>query len=430
MSLYSALYAGVAGLGSNATAMAGVADNITNVNTTGYKGVQTQFQTMVAGGSSKSTYAAGGVAAAPQSLISKQGVLQSSASSTDLAIDGAGFFVVRDGADGGVSFTRAGSFAPDDQGFLRNTAGYYLQGWRLDQQGNFPNNGNVASLEPVRLNGLSGTASATTEVEFRANLDSMQAVNTAPYAAGDMAADTVEPHFSRTMDIFDEQGNSHSLTVAMIKTAPNQWSAEVYTDPADVAAPGGVLTSGTLAFNPDGSVDRAGSTAALFDPLNPNWTNGAGAQPINFNFGSDGGVDGFSQFGTESALIASSVDGGVRGGVSSISVSEEGVVSAQFDDGSSLGVFQLPVATFPNPDGLTMISGNAYQVSNESGTAAINPPGTLGAGSLSAGALEASNVDLAAEFTNMIRFQRAYSASSRIVTTVDEMLQEVSNLKR
>jgi flagellar hook protein FlgE len=118
------------------------------------------------------------------------------------------------------------------------------------------------------------------------------------------------------------------------------------------------------------------------------------------------------------------------GNLASVEISKTGLVSAIFDDGTAKAVFQLPIATFPNPDGLTRVSGNAYSLSAQSGNAAINRPGVLGAGEIASGSLEASNVDLALEFTNMIRFQRAYSASSKIITTVDDMLQEVSNLKR
>ena len=433
MSLYSALYAGVSGLGAHASAMAGVADNITNINTNAYKGVETQFRTLVTGGSGAgATYSAGGVTAAPQALISKQGVLQSSSSSTDLGIDGEGFFVTRTdgGSNGAIAFTRAGSFKPDEQGYLRNVGGYYLQGWRLDQQGEFVNNGDMGSLEPVRLSELAGTALPTSQLSIRANLQSTAPVFTGTYAAGDMASGAVQAEFSRSVDFFDMQGNAHRVSMAFMKTGPNEWATEIYADPSEVTAAGGLLASGVLRFNGDGSLNRAGSTASLFDPLSVSWTNGAGSVPIEIALGDDGSLTGLTQFGAESALISSNVDGGMLGTISSVSVSDKGIVSALFDDGSARAVFQLPIATFPNPDGLTLISGNGYTLSDASGSAAINRPGSLGAGSLVAGSLEASNVDLAQEFTNMIRFQRAYSASSRIITTVDDMLQEVSNLKR
>ncbi|URD62418.1 flagellar hook protein FlgE [Sphingomonas sp. KRR8] len=413
--------------------MATVADNITNINTVGYKGVATEFSTLVTDGRMKSSYSAGGVAAAPQALISKQGLLQASANQTDLAIDGAGFFVVRSGEDPGsdVAFTRAGAFKPDLQGFLRNTSGYYLQGWRLDAQGKYTDTGNLGALEPVRLSELTGSATPTTKIQMRANLQSDATAFSGTYAAGDMASGTTPPTFSRTLDVYDAQGGAHRVTVGFLKTGANSWQTEAYAVSAsDVSATGGLLVNGTLAFNPDGSLNVTGSSPALFAPITPSWTNGAGAQPISLALGSNGGLDGLTQFGGTSALISSSVDGGLLGNIASIEVSDKGVVSAIFEDGTARAVYQLPVATFQNPDGLTRLTGNAYSVSGLSGSAAINQPGALGSGSISSSTLEASNVDLAQEFTNMIRFQRAYSASSKIITTVDDMLQELSNLKR
>lgn len=432
MSLYSALYAGVSGLGAQASAMATVADNITNVNTVGYKGVSADFRTLVTDGQAHSNYSAGGVSAAPQAMISRQGLLQASSSSTDIGIDGAGFFVVRSGAAPGsdVSFTRAGSFKPDSQGYLRNTSGYYLQGWPLDAQGNYVNTGNLNALQPVKINALTGGALPTTQIQLHANLQSTT-TPVAAYAAGDIASGTTPPDFSRSVDIYDAQGGAHRVTFGFVKTAANRWAGEIYAQPAgDVTAAGGLLASGNIDFNPDGSLDLAGSSPALFAPLNVNWTNGAGAQPITLSLGSDGGLDGLTQFGSESALLSSTVDGGMLGTVSSVQISDTGRVSAIFDDGTTRAIYQLPLATFQNPDGLSRISGNAYAISQDSGNVAINTAGSLGSGKISAGTLEASNVDLAQEFSNMIRFQRAYSASSKIITTVDEMLQEVSNLKR
>ena len=434
MSLYSALNAGVSGLSAQSAAMAGVADNITNINTVGYKGVETQFRTLVTDGRSRSTYSAGGVSAVPQPLISKEGQLQASASSTDLGVDGAGFFVTRTGTgpESELAFTRAGSFKPDKEGFLRNAGGLYLQGWRLDSQGKFTNTGNVNALEPVRLSELTGTAAPTTKLGMYANLQSDATVNTDPYAAGDLASGRVAPQFKRSVDIYDAQGGAHRVTLGFVKRGPNEWVGEIYAEPAgDVEAPGGLLASGTIRFNGDGSLDRTNSTEAFFEPLNIGWTNGAGSEPIALDLGTDKGVDGLRQFGGPSDLVKPfNVNGGLLGEIDSIAVSDTGQVSAVFIDGTTRAVFQLPVATFTNPDGLTRVGGNGFVASEQSGNYAINRPGVLGAGNIAANSLEASNVDLAQEFTNMIRFQRAYSASSKIITTVDDMLQEVSNLKR
>ena len=433
MSLYSSLYAGVSGLSAQATAMATVADNITNINTIGYKSAEAQFRTLVSGGRTQAGYSAGGVAAAPQAMISKQGVLQASSSKTDLGINGAGFFVTRDGTSptSAVSYTRSGAFKSDDQGFLSNAAGYYLQGWRLDALGGFVNNGNLSALEPIKVSDLTGTATPTTRIEARINLQSTTAPFTGAYVAGDLATGVTPFTFSRTVQAYDSQGGAHDITLAYLKTAANTWVSEVFASPAtDVTAANGLLASGTVVFNPDGSLNRTASSPALFGNLTINWTNNAGSVPVALDLGSNGGLDGLTQFGGESALISSSVDGGMLGNVAAVEISATGVVSAVFDNGATRAVFQLPLATFQNPDGLTRLPGNNYAVSGASGNVAVNKPGDLGAGAIEASKLEASTVDLAEEFTNMIRFQRAYSASSKIITTVDEMLQEVSSLKR
>ncbi|PNU02719.1 flagellar hook protein FlgE [Novosphingobium guangzhouense] len=437
MSLYSALYAGVSGLSAQSSAMATVADNITNVNTVGYKGTSAQFESLVNGGS-MSSYSAGGVSATAKSLISKQGLLQASSSLTDIAIDGAGFFVVRSTADasGATAFTRSGSFTTDSSGYLRNTSGYYLMGWPLDTSGNYANNGAISSLEPIRPTALTGAAAPTTSIELRANLDSTSEAVTG-YTAGDMSSKAVNPQFSRSVEIYDAQGTAHTLTFNFVKTGPNQWAAEITGDPADITAvngqaidPSGMIASTTVSFNADGSLNLGDPAQPLFDNLQLEYANGAAAMPISLDLGSNAGLDGLTQFGSTSALLSSTVDGGMLGTVASVKISDTGVVSAVFDDGTSRAIYQLPIATFQNPDGLTRIGGNAYIVSEDSGNFALNEPGTVGGGKISASMLEASNVDLASEFSNMILFQRAYSASSKIITTVDDMLQEVSNLKR
>lgn len=436
MSLYSALYAGVSGLGAQASAMATVADNITNVNTIGYKGVSAQFQTLVTDGRVRSNYSAGGVSATPKALISKQGLLQASSSLTDIGIDGSGFFFVRSGTGDEVSFTRAGSFTPDSQGYLRNSAGYYLQGWPLDADGNYVDNGNLNTLQSIRPSALTGSAMPTSKIAMRANLQSTATPITGAYVPGSMASGALSPQFSRSVDVYDSQGTSHRLTFNFVKTAANEWVAEISGNPAEITSVGGapvatgLLASGTVKFNGDGSLDLAGSDPALFADLDIGWANGAGSTPIRLSLGSDDGLDGLTQSAGESALLSSTVDGGMLGTVASVEISDAGVVSAIFEDGTSRAIYQLPIATFQNPDGLTRIGGNAYIMSQDSGNFAINKPGALGAGTIAAGKLEASNVDLAQEFSNMILFQRAYSASSKIITTVDDMLQEVSNLKR
>ncbi|WP_084253464.1 flagellar hook protein FlgE [Sphingomonas pituitosa] len=433
MSLYSALYAGVSGLSAQSSAMATVADNITNINTVAYKGVEAQFRTLVTDGRASSSYAAGGVAATPITQVTKQGLPQATGSSTDLAIDGDGFFITRSGVSGNdpVAYTRAGSFKPDEQGFMRNSSGLYLYGWRLDATGGYTNTGNLDTLTPVRLSDLVGTAAPTTTIDARINLQSDATSYTGAYTAGNLATNTVPPTFTRSFTVYDSQGGSHELKMSFLKTGANTWKAETYMNPAsDVTATGGLLASGEIKFNGDGSLDRTNSTGTFFNQLNINYTNGSSSVPITMSLGTNGGINGLTSFGQPSSLVRGGADGGVLGNIAATEISKDGTVSAIFDDGSSRKVFQLPVATFPNPNGLTRISGNAYSGNRQSGMMTMNAPGELGAGKLLSNTLEASTVDLAGEFTNMIRFQRAYSASSKIITTVDDMLREVSDLKR
>jgi flagellar hook protein FlgE len=417
--------------------MATVADNITNINTVAYKGVEAQFRTLVTDGRTSASYSAGGVAAAPLAQVSKQGLLQASGSSTDLAIDGGGFFITRSGLNENdpVAYTRAGSFKPDEEGYLRNSSGLYLYGWRLDATGGYTNTGNLDTLTPVRLTDLVGTAAPTNKLQAHINLQSDAAVysGTPAYTAGSLASGAVTPNFTRSFTVYDSQGGSHEMKMSFLKTGSNQWAMETYMNPAsDVGTPavGGLVRSGTVAFNGAGSLNTTTSTAGLFDPLTVNYTNGASSVPINLDLGKDSGTNGLTQFGQPSSLVSGGTNGGVLGNIAATEVSKDGIVSAIFDDGSSRQVFQLPIATFPNPNGLTRLSGNAYSSTRASGSMTMNPPGQLGAGKISSNTLEASTVDLAGEFTNMIRFQRAYSASSKIITTVDDMLREVSDLKR
>ena len=448
MSLYGALFSGVSGLTANSNAMGIISDNITNLNTIGYKGTDAQFVSLVASTDSADTYSPGGVKAAPRSLIDKAGLPQISTSATDLSVEGAGFFVVKTGTsgtdpNGDIQFTRAGSFTPDAQGYLKNTAGLYLQGYKLGSDGSIPNNlGDLTQLQTINTSGLTGTAEATTNVNIRANLQSTQAVNAAEgtydptTSANNMASGAITPDFTRDVLVYDAQGGSKNLTMSFLKSSTaNQWHVEVYANPAsEVATAGsyvdGQVATGTLAFNQDGTLDLSNTSPALQTAIGINWTGGVAPSSINLDLGTDGTASGMTQFASDSALISSHADGAVFGNVIGVQVGNDGVVTALFDNGLAKAVYQLPVATFQNPDGLQRRNGNAYSVSDQSGTFALQLPGSGGAGTLSPSTLEGSNVDLGTEFVKLITTQRAFSASTKIITTADEMLQELNQVKR
>lgn len=431
MSLYSALYAGVSGLSAQAGAMATVADNINNVNTVGYKGSRADFSSLVTGSSKGGAYAAGGVNLVARSLISKTMSLNTANRTTDMGIDGNGFFLVRPQANSReIAYTRAGSFVPDKNGNLYNTAGYYLQGWPIAADGSYNDSGNMDALQTVNITSLAGAAEPTRSIGLQLNLDSRQAAFAGAYTAGDMADGTVAPQFSRSVDVYDAQGGVHQVTYGFIKTGPNSWAAEAFVQPAtDVTQADGLLTSGTVNFDSFGKIDLATSTAALFSGFTPGWTNGAGGVPITMPIGTGAGTD-WTQIGEDSSIGQKTVDGGMLGKITSVQITKTGELTAIFESGITRALYKVPLATFANADGLSRLNGDVFQASQDSGQALVNAANAGGAGTILGNKLEISTTDLAAEFTDMIRYQRAYSASSKIITTVDEMLQELGALKR
>lgn len=446
MSLYAALFSGVSGLSANSAALGIISDNITNVNTVGYKASNAEFSTLVTEARGSANYSPGGVAAKVRTLVGKQGLIQASVSNTDLSVDGAGFFVVKTTPQAGAGearFTRAGSFRPDAEGFLQNTSGLYLAGWALQSDGTFINDGDINKLVPINTAGLTGTAEQSTSIKVRANLQSSVVPSPAAstYVANtpatNMASGAVTPDFKRSVQVFDAQGGTHTVTMSYLKhpTLPNRWFAEVYVEPASevVNGPGlvnGQLATGTVAFNSNGSLDLTNTTPGLTTFNNVQWTNGSSPSNITFTLGTNGDVDGLTQFDSVSTQISSSVDGAVFGNVTGVSIGKDGVVTALFDNGLTRAVYKLPVATFQNPDGLARLQGNAYGISDASGTFALVEANTGGGGSIAPSTLEASTVDLATEFTKLITTQRAFSASTRVITTADEMLNELNNVKR
>lgn len=440
MSIFGAMYTGVAGLAANSQAMGMISDNITNVNTVGYKGTTARFSTLVTEPARENYYVPGGVRALAGAMVDRQGLLQSAEAPTDLAISGNGFFVVNTTTDPATTqadhlFTRAGSFRTDAGGYLRNTAGYYLMGWPIGTDGALPTNRtDLTALEPINVGRLTGTAEETTKVALTANLQASQPAYAGPYAPATFGIVTgdVTPHFERSVEIYDSQGGTRSLTFGYVKTGPNTWAAEVYADPADVdiaAHPSGLIASGTLAFDSDGTL-AASPPTTLPRTLNITWAadSGLGTQSIAFDYGSAGRPNGFTQYDSPSTLISSTVDGAVFGSPTSVDVDQDGVVTAVFGNGVRRPIFKMPLATFRNPNGLEARPGNAYAPSNASGALSLLDAGTGGAGQVAANALEGSTVDLAEEFTNMITVQRAYSASSRIITTANEMLDDVMRI--
>lgn len=452
---FAALAAGVSGLQAFTEGVGVIADNITNVNTIGYKETRSRFSTLVTETAALSSYSPGGVRAFSETLVSKQGLLQPSSSATDLSIDGAGFFVVRNSqnaedADGELLYTRAGAFTQDNEGFFNNTAGLYLMGWPVDSLGEpTVNTSQISELEPININNLNGLGSATSSVSLRVNLDVDTGPNATYTGVGDLADGTATADFQTNVTVYDSQGRSHVVNIAVAKNAAaNTWDYEIFFDDTSVVDatdhPDGLIASGQLVFNTDGSINLGGGAGAstMNDPAGAAITFPGGALPITydntnvavdagsitFDFGDDGEKTGFVQSATTSSRLSLSVDGAAFGNINGVSIGEDGIVRALFDNGLTLPVYKLPVAVFQNPDGLARRQGNAFGSSDLSGDVSLQTAGDSGAGSVSPNSLEQSTVDLANEFSELIKVQRAFSASTRIITTSDEILEELTRL--
>lgn len=433
MSLYGALFTGISSLNATSQSLAATSNNIANVNTVGYKSETASFSTLLSGAENAKSFSAGGVRAIKTQNVAFQGLIQNADNATDLAIDGDGFFVVSAGnnlaGSSELLFTRSGAFSTDGDGYLRNSSGFYLQGWKLDANGNPPPN--VGAVGPINLNNLSGTADPTTQLDLRANLKSSTTAFTGTYAPGNtaanMASGSITPDLERTIEVYDTQGGAQPVRLSFLKTGPNAWSYEfTYDGPAAnvTTASNLPIASGNLTFNSDGTLatPATGSTSISI-PFSA--ASGLSAQPITVNFGIAGLPEGITQFDSSSTLVSSGANGALFGSLAGVSVDETGHVYAIFNNGIQRPVYQLPLATFANPNGLQAISGNAYRLTSDSGEMNLAAAATAGSGAIASNALESSTVDLAAEFTKLITTQRAYSAGTRIISTADQMLEEL-----
>jgi flagellar hook protein FlgE len=473
MSLNSAMTAGSSGLQAEAAALSAISNDIANVNTVGYKGSDVDFESLVTSLSSSGAPSAGGVTTATQQFVSQQGSTTQTSSSTDLAITGQGLFVTSTqptavGGNAQAEFTRAGSFTPDANGFLKNTAGLYLLGWPANSQGQVnTSNTSINSLQPINVTSVGGQVSPTTAVSVNGNLNAEQAVSpqataaaASPPAAGaynaltnsmtayDPTAGTgVQPDFTIPIPVSDSLGGSQTLQLDLLKSStPNQWYAEIQAVPASAVVSGsglapGQIATGIVAFNPDGTLDMS-KTTIFGTPPNPtlaigasnaaapaatgaNWGSslGVAAQSVTFGIGGTTGAGALTQAVSPSVVSSINTNGTPFGSLSAVSIGQNGMVTATFNNGTSRQLAQVALATFPNVDGLTAVNGDAYLASQSSGDLSLKTAGTGGAGTLSSSTLESSTVDLSTEFTNLIIAQQAYDASSKVITTADQMTQ-------
>lgn len=540
MSVFGSLFTAVSGLSAQSQSLGMISNNISNVNTVGYKRIDSAFSSLVTSSARSVLYSPGSVESVQNARINQQGILQQSNSATDIAISGNGFFVVKSDTNNLSEplYTRAGSFSEDKQGILRNTAGFYLYGWPLDQNGAIPSGAaDTSSLVPVDVAFLGGLTQPTTNASLSLNLDSNELQTAYPIGS------SFVPDFSRALTLYDSLGAGHDLTINFKKHSS---PTAVSTGTLDLSASSGNIGSGADTFNitvggigpttitvngdlgkvisdinalVDGNnnpiayatvdsngflnikartpgdtltlADGAGTplvslfgitpgspvvpaAPTLLTPLSGTantegwWTvqfvssTGAVVQQGSINFsgggqlnalptGMDGSVDisiaginwgngslpqdlafnigNFSQFSGEYNVVSSTQNGAELGLRTGVSVDEDGYVTAQFSNGKAKKIYKLAVATFANVNGLDELTGNVYRESETSGNFNLREAGKGSAGGIASGALESSNVDLADEFSKMIVTQRAYSANTKVISTADQMTEELLRLR-
>jgi len=438
MSILQAMFTGVSGIQAEGEALGVVGDNISNTNTVGFKQERAVFENVL--GHSILAGSAGalpgsGVRMAAVSQLFTQGSLSNTGVSTDLALSGDGFFVMKGNVDGvnGNFYTRDGRLKVDNNGNIVNTDGLQAQGYAARPDGTFD-----AALSSLKVPTASIQPFATTQMTVTANLDSNAVI---PTAAFDVNNPTAGSNFSTSMSVYDSLGNAHTISVYFTKTGTNAWSwnalgtASEITTPAPAAATdvNTLVGTGTMTFDTDGSLLTNSTTA-----LNPITFVGANtpATGITVNFGTPaaagptGGLDGITQFAGSSNVSSQSQDGYASGDLSGIAVDGTGVVKGLYTNGQKLAIGQLGIAKFRSNEGLGAAGHNMWIETRDSGNAAMGTAGSGGRGAVSAGAVEQSNVDLAGQFVDLIAHQRAFEANSKTITTADEMLQQLENIKR
>ena len=441
MTITSSLNAGVSGLNANANKLATISDNIANSSTYGYKRVQADFYSVVVHSDAGTQYSAGGVRSTSLRLIDERGPLIGTSNATDLAVDGRGFMAVTtiDAVTRGVgnlpiSLTTTGSFKADADGILRNQTGQVLMGWPANPDGSLGNysRDSFTDLIPVKVDQNQYVANPTNAISLGANL---------PATATRFGADTVEGGAASlvetmTMKYTGNLGTLETLTFTFTPTIPaagasNEWTMKI----ADTASDGADIAEYTLTF--DGAFASGGTLLSIaavtgddYDPLSGNIPLNVGGGTIAMDVGAIGVTGGMTQLSNSFAPIGKASNGTPVARLVSVNIDDNGYLRANYDQGFAKVIYQIPVVDVPNPNGLASSSNQTYQVSADSGPFYLWDSGDGPTGQMIGNSLEQSTTDVTQELTNLITTQRAYSSNVKVIQTVDEMLQETTNIKR
>lgn len=430
-SLFSALNVAVLGLQAQSASIGNISDNLANSETTGYKSIGTSFESLVTQ-SDASNNNPGGVSATPKYQNDVQGTIATTSTVSNMAISGAGFFAVETASQtatgsteltGDVYYTRQGDFTMDKDGYLVNGSGFYLLGYTIDSATGLVNS---SSADAIQISSLLDNPVDTSSVTYAANLP-----------AGATAGAYTST--ASTIQVYDALGNTHEMSLTWEKTGTNAWTVNVtvedglgsgtnYTASVDVTFNGttNIGTIASLATGAGYTVNASPDAGINFDLTFP----GAGTQTIDLSFGTLNAASGVTQYAStgssDTVSVASFQQNGLSAGsYSSISINDSGVVSINYTNGSTRQIFQIPIVRFNSPNNLQRVSGGAYQATLASGVANFYLAGLNGAGKVNSSSLEASNVDIATEFTTLIQSQQIYSANAKVVTTVNQMLNTI-----
>lgn len=435
MTISSSLNASVAGLASNATRLAAISDNIANSATFGYKRAVTDFHSMV-NGNGPGSYAAGGIRTSSTRLIDQSASLVSTGNSTDLAVRGRGLLPVMTESDVAIGngedsllLSTTGSFRPDALGYLRSPAGLVLMGWPATASGDVPAfpRDSIDGLEPIQINSAQFAGEATTRIDLAVNLP-----------ATSTEADSGTGPETLSVEYFDNLGKSSTLNLSFTPTVPaagssssNQWTLVV----SDSESAGAIIGEYTINF--DATREGGGTILSVVDVSGGPYDSTTGelslnvaGGPIDISIGTPGSAVGLTQLSNAFAPTSISKNGTPVGSMTSIEVDKNGYVRASFDIGITRTLYQIPLVDVSNVNGLETQDSQTYRATNDSGSFFLWDAGDGPTGDIVGFAREESATDVAGELTQLIQTQRAYSSNAKVIQTVDEMLQETTNIKR
>jgi flagellar hook protein FlgE len=428
MGILSSMYTGVSGIQANGEALGVISDNIANANTIGFKTSRAEFADVVAK-SLKGVLGGHQIGRGAKlngvTQLFSQGSITQTDKSTDLAISGDGFFVV-DGAEG-RSFTRNGSFNFNKNGELVNIDGLQVKGFQAGEDGKV-----TTKLDAIKLDRTIIDAKKTENVDISMNLDIRGDVREGGF---DPLRPVETSNYSTGLTVYDSAGNSHNLTMYFVKTADSQWSWHAMAKGEEIVGgekgKGVVGATGSLTFTIDGKLQNQTITSNSF-----NFTKGAQPdQQIAFKFGDDitaggTGLKGSTQYGSDSDIYKTTQDGYTAGTIAGLSFNDDGVLAANYTNGVTKNLAQIAIAKFENNEGLFKAGNNMFRESRNSGSPNIGVPKNGGRGQVFSKSVESSTTDIASEFVNLIQMQRAFQANARTLSSSDEMMQEVLNLRR